>query len=76
MIKGKLDGHEFIFRDGEASSNDAATMEYVKNLWRAITIGFQPQDGDPELYLLEYLEKSGAKDLQHTPEYEMEGVIY
>lgn len=75
MIKGKLNGNDFIIIDGEVASKDTHTYKYVDAVCDIIYTGFQPQDGDPELYILEELKKSGAKDLKHTPD-NQEGVIY
>lgn len=76
MIKGSLDGNDFIIIDGEVSCKDKQTYKYISAMRDLIYIGFQPQDGDPELYLLDSLEKSGAKDLKHTEDPEQNGVVY
>lgn len=76
MINGKLNGFDFLVYDGNTVCDDAHTKGYIDSMYEFILVGFQPQDGDPELYLLDMLEKSGAKDLKHTEEPEEKGVVY
>lgn len=76
MITGKLNGHDFIFMDNDVSCLDGETRRLIKNYWRFIITGFQPQDGDPELYLLDYIKISGGKDIKYTPEIEAPDVVY
>lgn len=75
MIKGNLDGNDFIIIDGEVSCEDQSTYKYIKAICDIVYTGFQPQDGDPELYVIDNLEKSGAKNIKHTPD-DDKGIIY
>lgn len=75
MITGKINGEDFSIIDGEVSCKDKSFRKYIKAVCDIVFTGFQPQDGDPELYILKELKKSGAKDLKHTPD-NQEGVIY
>ena len=76
MITGILGKEKFAFYKGKVSSNSALDIEYIENLYNAVTIGFQPQDGEPELYLQEMLKKSGAKELKYIPDADTENKIY
>ena len=68
MIKGNLDGNDFIIIDGDVSCMDKSTYKYIKAICEIVYTGFQPQDGDPELYVIDNLEKSGAKKPTMQPD--------
>lgn len=76
MIKGILGKEKFVFYEGNVISNNNLDREYIENLYENIIIGFEPQDGEPELYLMEMLKKSGAKDLEYIQDEGTENRIY
>lgn len=76
MIKGQLNNSDFFFMDGDITCKDDSTRKLIRALFDNIMIGFKPEDGEPELYLMEILKKSGAKDLEYIPDEDAENRIY